>query len=132
GDKDPRFLDFIPQLYKFFPHSKVIHIIRDPRDVTLSRTKADWSKHWPFFMHPIMYNAQLERGRTLGKSLFKSNYLECYYEDLITSQEEVLKTISNFLKVDYNPSMLNFGESAKKLVDQSEMQWKKETLGPLL
>src|SRR5690606_25404052 len=53
GDKDPRFLDFIPQLYKFFPHSKIIHIIRDPRDVTLSRTKADWSKHWPFFMHPV-------------------------------------------------------------------------------
>lgn len=63
GDKDPRLLDYLSQLYEFTPKSKVIHIIRDPRDVVLSRTKADWSKHWPFSLHAYLYNAQIQMGR---------------------------------------------------------------------
>src|SRR5690606_34194653 len=132
GDKDPRFLDFLPDLYRVVPDAKVVHIIRDPREVVLSRTKADWSSHWPFFMHPVMYNAQLERGRKLGMKLFKENYLEIYYEDLVAAPREVLTGISDFLQIDFSEKMLAFGESAKKLVDEKEMQWKKETLGPLL
>lgn len=132
GDKDPRFLDFLPELNNILPSSKVIHIIRDPRDVVLSRTKADWSKRWPFFMHACMYKAQLERGRRLGRKIFRKNYLEIYYENLIINPEQVLKEIMEFLELEYNDSMLNFRDSAKSLVDQTEMQWKKETLGPLL
>lgn len=132
GDKNPRNIDFIPQLKRFFPKSKVIHIIRDPRDVVLSRTKADWSKHWPFNLHAYMYNTQILRGMRLGKKLFDKNYLEVYYENLIENPEIELEKISSFLGVSFEKNMLDFGSSAKELVDKSEMQWKKETFGPLL
>lgn len=132
GDKDPRLLDYLPQLYELTPQSKIIHIIRDPRDVVLSRTKADWSKHWPFFMHSYLYNAQLLRGSKIGKSVFKENFLEIYYEELLEHPDEILKKITSFLEVPYSDDMLDFGLSAKKLVRKDEMQWKKETLGPLL
>ena len=132
GDKDPRFLDFIPHLYKTLAHSKIIHIIRDPRDVVLSRTKADWSKHWPFFMHAYIYRAQIERGRDLARKMFGNNYMELYYEDLIEHPETELNKISSFLQIEFDAGMLQFGDSAKSLVDEKEMQWKKETLGPLL
>lgn len=132
GDKDPRFLDFLPHLHRLLPKAKIIHIIRDPRDVVLSRTKADWSKHWPFFMHCFMYRAQLERGRRQGKALYRANYYEIYYEELITNPRCALKGVSDFLNLTYTDEMLNFGSSAKALVAQKEMQWKKETLGPLL
>ena len=49
GDKDPRNMDYIPIINKKLSNSKFIHIIRDPRDVVLSRTKANWSKNIPFF-----------------------------------------------------------------------------------
>ena len=45
GDKDPKIIENIEVLNYFFPNSKIIHIIRDPRDVVLSRTKAKWSKN---------------------------------------------------------------------------------------
>ena len=132
GDKDPRNIDFISQLNHFFPEAKVLHIIRDPRDVVLSRTKADWSKHWPFGLHAYLYNTQIQMGRKKGIQLFGDNYLEIYYESLIEQPVEELKRVCTFIGVDYEQEMLNFGKSAKELVDKREMQWKKETLGPLL
>lgn len=132
GDKDPRNIDFIPQLKTCFPEAKVIHIMRDPRDVVLSRTKADWSKHWPLSLHAYIYNAQIKRGRKLGQKLFGENYHEIYYEDLILKPEDELKNICTFIGIDFELGMLEFGSSAKELVDKSEMQWKKETMGPLL
>lgn len=132
GDKDPRNIDFIPQLKNFFPSSKVIHIIRDPRDVVLSRTKADWSKGWPLSLHAYMYNTQITRGRKSGRKLFHDNYFEVYYEDLIQQPEKELEQICFFLNIPFDKKMLNFGLSAKELVDKSEIHWKKETFGPLL
>ena len=132
GEKDPRMIDYLPRLKNYFPKAKVLHIIRDPRDVVLSRTKAEWSKKWPFFLHAYLYNAQLERGRNLGKICFAENYNEIYYEQLIDQPKETLIKICKFLDIPFNPEMLNFGKHAKGLVDEKEIAWKKETLGPLL
>ncbi len=132
GDKDPRLIDYLSELNIIFPSSKIVHIIRDPRDVILSRTKADWSKNRPFFMQIFMYRTQLERGRRAGKKLFKSNYYELYYEDLIENPVETLEGLCKFFDVPFEKKMLEFGNAAKDLVDAKEMQWKKETLGPLL
>lgn len=132
GDKDPRNIDFIPELKSIFPNSKIVHIIRDPRDVVLSRTKADWSKQWPFNLHAYIYNAQINRGRKLGRKLFGKNYHELFYENLIENPTQELEKICAFIRVPYDANMLNFGSSARELVDKSELQWKSETFGPLL
>ncbi|MBI1222779.1 MAG: hypothetical protein GC180_09275 [Bacteroidetes bacterium] len=132
GDKDPRNMDFVSELKHFFPDARVIHLMRDPRDVVLSRTKADWSKSWPFFLHAYIYRAQMPRGRRLGKKYFGEAYLELNYETLIGNAEETLKQICVHVGVDYDPAMLAFSESAKELVSAHEVSWKKETFGPLL
>lgn len=132
GDKDPRLIDYLESIKYYFPNSKIVHIIRDPRDVVLSRTKADWSKHWPFSLHSYLYNTQVARGRKQGQELFGEDYIEIKYENLIRNPAKELKILCESLKLDFNESMLDFGEKAKDLVDESEMQWKKEVLGPLL
>ena len=42
-----------------FPKSFLIHIIRDPRDVILSRMKSDWGKDTSFAVHLAEHNVQL-------------------------------------------------------------------------
>jgi hypothetical protein len=37
GDKTPNYTHFLPQLHRLFPAAKIIHIVRDPRDVAVSR-----------------------------------------------------------------------------------------------
>lgn len=132
GDKDPRLLDYAEVLKAHFPAAKVVHIIRDPRDVVLSRTKADWSKRWPVWLHAATYEIQMKLGRAKAKSFFKDNYFEIYYEELISDPVTTLQGVCNHIEVPYEESMLAFQKSAEKLVRSDEMQWKKETLGGLL
>ncbi len=37
GDKTPRYTHYLPQLHRLFPAARIIHIVRDPRDVAVSR-----------------------------------------------------------------------------------------------
>lgn len=132
GDKDPRLLENLGVLGEYFPDAAVIHIIRDPRDVLVSKMKAKWSRKRPWWLHSLVYCAQLNLGRNLGKQYYPRRYMEIYYEDLITSPEKTLRTITQHVGVAFDDRMLDYSEAAKKLVSDEEMQWKKETIGPLL
>lgn len=132
GDKAPKYVEYLPILHKIFPNAKIIHLIRDPRDVYLSRTKAGWSASRPDSMQYLAYRAQYALGRRLGPQLFGANYLEIHYEHLLTQPETELKHICQFIGVPYQPEMLAFSDSARDLVFPDEIAWKKEALGPLL
>jgi len=132
GDKDPKNIDSLRSLRRVFPGAFVIHMIRDPRDVLLSRTKAAWSAHRPWWVHPLIYREQMRRGRSLGEELFGERYIELRYEELIAAPQASLRRICERVDLSWTPAMLQFGDSAARLVDPREMSWKSETLGPLL
>lgn len=132
GEKDPKNIEYLPLLAKAFPDARVLHIIRDPRDVLVSKKRAAWSKDHSALRHIFANRVQMKMGRHLGPRLFGSRYMECLYEDLIADAPAVLSRICTFLGIDYGKTMLNFDQSSKALVSKNEMQWKKETLGPLL
>lgn len=115
GDKDPRNIDFLTQLNTFYPEGKVIHMIRDPRDVVLSRTKADWSKGRSFYLHAYLYITQIQRGRRLGKEKYGCNYKEIFYEDLIGNPAKVLTELCAFLNLDFEVTMLDFSNCIAEL-----------------
>ncbi|MEL6973326.1 MAG: sulfotransferase, partial [Bacteroidota bacterium] len=70
GDKDPRYLDYLDRIAATFPQAKIIHIYRDPRDVVLSKTKAGWSAHRPYWLNAMISQIQMEEGRKRGQVLF--------------------------------------------------------------
>jgi len=132
GDKDPRSVEYLPLIHRCFPEARILHIIRDPRDVLASKKKAAWSKNQSSFRHVFANRVQLKMGREQGRRLFGPNYMEFAYEELLGNANRVLTRISRLLDLDFHPAMLEFSDSSKRLVSQDEMQWKKETLGPLL
>jgi len=132
GDKDPRSLDCLAAWKREFPDARIVHMIRDPRDVLLSRTKAEWSAGRPWWAHLLICKEQLRRGRALGRRLYGDAYLEVRYEDLLADPRAELERICKHIELEFDPCMLDFAASAERLVDSSEMSWKKETLGPLL
>ncbi len=131
GDKDPKSVEYLPVIKAIFPDAKIIHMVRDPRDVVLSRGKAGWSKDRSWFTHPLAYRVQFQLGRERGRELFGENYLEIKYEELITGPEEILQGVSDFLDIDFSERMLDFGDSAEELVAEDEKSWKKNVTGPL-
>lgn len=133
AEKDPRLIDHLPALHAAYPDAYVIHVLRDPRDVLLSRTKAAWAKGRPWWLEVLVAREQLRRGRQLGETLFGERYLELSYEELLSRPRETLLDLCERTGLAFEEAMLDdFGRSAQRLVDQREMSWKKETLGPLL
>jgi hypothetical protein len=132
GDKDPRLIEYIGGTSKMFPEAKFIHLIRDPRDVLLSKKKAQWSKGRPSWYHIFANYVQLKLGEWQGRQLPADKYLIITYEDLLNAPEDTVAEICGFLNVNFEQQMLSFQEKAKELVSEEETQWKKETMGPLL
>lgn len=132
GEKDPRLIDYLPQVRQLFPEAHILHIVRDPRDVLLSRMNAEWSSDRPDWLHVLTYRAQLTRGRKQGRHSFRQQYMEVRYEDLLAEPERVLRNVTEHVGVPYSDAMLAFQRSAEELVHESERSWKEETTGPLL
>jgi hypothetical protein len=132
GDKEPRAIESLRLLGRHFPRSRVIHVIRDPRDVLVSKKKAQWSRTGHPLRHMVVGSLQFRMGVTDGPRAFGQRYMELRYEDLLDSPIEVLANVCKFLEVPFRPEMLQFDAAARSLVSAREMQWKKETLGPLL
>ncbi len=132
GDKDPRLLDHLAPLHAARPQARVVHVVRDPRDVVLSRTRAAWSAGRPWWLHALLGAEQERRGREAGRRLFGGAYLELAYEELLARPEAALRRVCAHVGIAFDPAMLAFGERAQRLVDARELSWKREVFGPLL
>jgi hypothetical protein len=92
---------------ELFPNAKIIHILRDGRDVSLSFARTPWWHDDPL--------ENLERwGREITKiskdlkANFKpNNFIEIRYEDFVLNPKETLNDICKFLDVAFEPNMLN-------------------------
>ena len=132
GDKDPRCVEFLPLLASHWPDAHVVHVIRDPRDVLASRKKANWSRRRSSIAHVFVNRVQLRAGRRDGARLYGPRYHEVVYEALLADPETVLRDLTARLELPYEDGMLNFSGTARSLVSAEELDWKRETLGPLL
>jgi len=132
GDKDPRLIEFMAATAQVFTESKFIHLVRDPRDVLLSKKKAAWSRGHPSWYHIFANYMQLKIGEYNGHKLPGQRYKVIIYKDLLGEPTATAKELCQFLGLTFEEEMLHFQEKAKELVAEDEKQWKKETYGPLL
>ncbi|MFQ5615525.1 MAG: sulfotransferase, partial [Anaerolineales bacterium] len=105
GDKTPHYVTQIPTLVEIFPACKIIHVIRDGRDVALSWMRFGYgpnnlytaAKAWARFV---------AAGQEDGKKLPGETYLEVRYEALIQQPEKTLRQVCAFLDEDFHPDTL--------------------------
>lgn len=95
---------YVEDMFSFWPQAKCIHIIRDPRDNYLSyrRKHPHWSPEF-FAENWNRFALQgLENQRTIGDD----QYLIIRYEDLVKSPQESIRTLIDFLAIDYHEILL--------------------------
>jgi hypothetical protein len=94
-------------IWHHFPDARVLHIVRDPRDVVASSLAmpsgpfpdgASTARAWRLFAE-----------RSLQDGAFKgpAHYLQVRYEDLTKDPTAVLSLVFAFLGEDFDPSILN-------------------------
>ena len=105
GWKDPRNTFTLAMHLKMFPKAKVIHLIRDGRDVALSlqnRNKIDGEVQAEE-LNSLDFNFKLWEKYVVQGSSYKNqidNFLEIKYEDLLTEKKEVFTQINKWAGID--------------------------------
>lgn len=94
--------DSLPVLW---PKAKYIHLLRDPRDVSRSCIGMGWVGN-------VWYGADYwtnpeKRWDNLKKEIIGEDFLEVRFEELVSQPELVLKSICDFLGVEFTADMIN-------------------------
>jgi len=105
-EQTPTHALWIPEIRELLPESKIIHIIRDPRDVVASLIAASksWARHWApkdAKSAANLWNKYILTVHHTSKIIPKKYFHELHYEDLSTQPETVLTKISQFLGIEW-------------------------------
>jgi ABC-type polysaccharide/polyol phosphate transport system ATPase subunit len=119
GDKTPPYGQYVDRLADLLPEVRIIHVIRDGRDVALSY-KDKWFGPEDKSMDSLaaFWQDRILLTRTLAESLPDSRYLEIRFEDLVRMPEKVLEKVCGFLSLSYDPSMLTYHRRAEKRLQE--------------
>lgn len=126
GIKSPVLIASLDRIKSVYPQTKIIHIIRDGRDVYLSYRKIHETSEIKFGPKGIIANALywVDGLRRIEDFLQqdKSNQIyELRYEDILSNPERELKQICDYIDIQYQPSMhenFNSLERNKKVVPE--------------
>jgi len=111
GEKTPAYVKSMLKIEAAMPEARFIHVIRDGRDVALSRWKRTLGDDpAPAGQVAETWQRRIRRAQRHGRKL--SHYLELRYEDLVTDTEPNLRRIAEFLELPWNPVMLTYYEHA--------------------
>lgn len=132
GAKFPVDISFVPTLMGWFPESKVIHIIRDPRAIYTSMVHMDKRsfvnkyklKNYIINIKRFIYLIwQYKLAVKIHKRYSgNNNYYLSRFEDIVTEPEKYLKKLCEFLKINFQEDMLN-----PNVVDSSYKNIEKKT-----
>lgn len=106
-EKTPSHALYIPEIVEMLPESRIIHVLRDGRDVTASllASAKSWGANWaPRKARDAarMWAVHVEAARRAASSLPKEQFLEVRYERLYETPVPSLKRVCEFLGIDWS------------------------------
>jgi hypothetical protein len=111
GDKTPIYVKNMRKIEGALPEARFIHVIRDGRDVALSRWKRTLGgEPAPAAQVAEGWQRRIRRAQKQGDRV--THYMELRYEDLVTDTEPNLRRIVEFLELEWDPVMLRYYEHA--------------------
>jgi hypothetical protein len=117
GEKTPRYVRYLPLLHALFPAARVVHLVRDGRDVALSTL--DWARPdrgpgrfrlWersPVAVCALSWRWHVTTGMRDGAAL-GALYTEVRYEDLVARPATALRRVVSAVGLPFDERMLTF------------------------
>src|SRR5688572_8645643 len=141
GEKTPKYVRYLSTLHSLWPHAKVVHLIREGRDVALSLV--EWSKaernvgrfsSWEedaVTTAAIFWEWNVRLGQEARRFLGPERYCELRYEALVADPERECRKLCDFLELAYEPAMLRFheGRTRSKPGLSAKKAWQPVTAG---
>ncbi|MCA9298232.1 MAG: sulfotransferase [Phycisphaerales bacterium] len=121
GEKSPGYCRHLPRLHALLPWVRIVHLIRDGRDVALSirdwgkgAAKLDLWKTEPIGVGALWWRRDIRKGCADGRALPPAQYVEIRYEDLVAEPVAALRDLSAFLNLEYDPAMASYHQGRTK------------------
>jgi hypothetical protein len=111
GDKSPAYVMGMPLLAQLFPEGRFVHIIRDGRDVASAYLARPWGPS-TVEQAALYWRRRVGQGRRDGQRLGAGHYREVRFEALVEDPEAALRSLCDFVEVDFDPAMLRYYERA--------------------
>lgn len=106
------------EILKVLPEARLVHIVRDPRDVVTSFMNQPWGPK-DAVVAAKLYSKLNESWWEVRSRVPADSYLELRLEDLVSDPEDQYKKICNFWNVEYRDELL-----AVRLSASSFGRWK--------
>ena len=110
GDKTPIYVKDMTEIESVIGEARFIHLIRDGRDVALSRAGRALRHAAPMPKVARRWKRRIREARRQGERL--GHYLEIRYEDLILDTEPALRRVVEFIELPWDERMLDYHERA--------------------
>jgi hypothetical protein len=111
GDKTPKHATRMPRIAAVLDEARFVHLIRDGRDVALSRRRRGMGAAKPMAETAELWRRRIERARTQARRL-RGRYLELRFEDLVADPEPALRSACDLIELEYDPAMLDYHQVA--------------------
>ncbi|MGH2963220.1 MAG: sulfotransferase family protein [Solirubrobacterales bacterium] len=110
GDKTPIYVKHMREIEAAIPEARFIHLVRDGRDVALSRAGRALRHAAPLPKVARRWKRRILKARKQGEGL--GGYLEIRYEDLILDTEPTLRAVCELIELPWDERMLSYHERA--------------------
>jgi hypothetical protein len=110
GDKTPIYVEHMREIEAALPEAHFVHLVRDGRDVALSRIRRALDEPPPAGRIAKNWKRRIRAARKQARGL--DHYMELRYEDLVGDTEPALRRVCDFVELDYDAAMLDYHRRA--------------------
>ena len=111
GEKSPRDCFWIDEIRQNYPDAQFVHIIRDGRDQAIDIAESPTLMPFNIYAGAEMWRLFVSAVLDSANSLDKQNYYEIHYEKMCAEPENQIRQLCEFLKEDFDESMLHHHET---------------------
>lgn len=109
ASKYPALWDCLDDVFDYYDDPKFVYLVRDVRDVVLSFKTSNVGKYHPYFNAKRWYDEQKKGAELLDQHDGSVHLLR--YRDLLQDPESVVKSVCEFLDMEYDERMLYYYET---------------------
>lgn len=120
-DKNPIYALFVRKMLTTDKKSKVIHLMRDPRGVINSQISSLGKSN--VLLLSQLWNHQNKNIENVSREL-NVDYLQVFYEDLISNPEKTLQSICSFLGASFSINMLEYMNGSNEIIEKQNQFYK--------
>jgi hypothetical protein len=144
GDKTGPNLYHVPTLVKWFPHAKIIHLLRDPRAILASEWRRRMEvypkgSYFPVKLGKPIYGFSIVLHMTIVwlnavrlhrryEKRYPQNYHLIRFEDLVSEPEKSVRELCVFLGIEFDPKMLRPKQVHSSFASELIVGFDKQTL----